>query len=70
MITTTIEATSSLYFHPSDGNIFMVVEKLQGYANYTSWKRSMEIGLTSKRKLGFVTDLITRDEKGTITGEA
>ncbi|KAL2896606.1 Retrovirus-related Pol polyprotein from transposon RE1, partial [Bienertia sinuspersici] len=40
-----------LYLHPSDGpNTGMEL-----------WKRSMEIALASKRKLGFVTGVIARD---------
>ncbi|XP_074374801.1 uncharacterized protein LOC141715225 [Apium graveolens] len=68
--TTTIDATSPLYLHPSDGNNFMVIDKLQGSSNYRSWKRSMEIALSSKRKLGFVTGTITRDDTDTVKGEA
>lgn len=66
----TIDATSPLYLHPSDGNNFMIIDKLQGSSNYRSWKRSMEIALSSKRKLGFVTGSITRDATDSVKGEA
>ncbi|XP_057252062.1 uncharacterized protein LOC130592033 [Beta vulgaris subsp. vulgaris] len=67
---TTIEATSPLYLHPSDGNNFMVIDKLQGSGNYRSWKRSMEIALASKRKLGFVTGLEKKDANDAVKKEA
>ncbi|XP_057248844.1 uncharacterized protein LOC130590428 [Beta vulgaris subsp. vulgaris] len=70
MTNTTIEVTSPLYLHPSDGNNFLVIEKLQGSANYRSWKRLMDIGLASKRKLGFVTGVVRRDDKDAVKGEA
>ncbi|KAL2921317.1 Retrovirus-related Pol polyprotein from transposon RE1 [Bienertia sinuspersici] len=51
---TVIEPTSPLYLHPSD-------EKLNGSSNYRAWRRSFEIALASKRKLGFVTGGVKRD---------
>ncbi|KAL2898798.1 Histone-lysine N-methyltransferase H3 lysine-36 specific [Bienertia sinuspersici] len=58
---TVIEVTSPLYLHPSESSNSVSVEKLEGSTNYRTWKRSMEIALASKRKLGFVTGLVKRD---------
>lgn len=67
---TTIDVSSLLYLHPSDGNNFMVIDKLQGSGNYRSWKRSMEIALSSKRKLGFVNGTLSKDATDTIKSES
>ena len=67
---TTIDVSSPLYLHPSDGNNFMAIDKLQGSSNYRSWKRSMEIALSSKRKLGFVNGTLTKDVADAVKGEA
>lgn len=65
-----IEIGSPLYLHPSDGSNFVVVEKLQGSSNYRPWKRSFEIALASKRKLGFVTGAVERDKTDKVKQEA
>ncbi|KAL2893938.1 Gag-Pol polyprotein [Bienertia sinuspersici] len=57
----TIDPTSPLYLHSSDGTSSVVVEKLQGSSNYRLWRRSLEISLAAKRKLGFVTGEVKRD---------
>lgn len=67
---TIIDVSSPLYLHPSDGNNFMIIEKLQGSSNYRYWKRSMKIVLSSKRKLGFVNGTLIRDSTDLVKGEA
>ncbi|KAL2928842.1 Retrovirus-related Pol polyprotein from transposon TNT 1-94 [Bienertia sinuspersici] len=67
---TTMDATNPLYLHPSDGCNTIAVEKLEGSGNYRPWKRSMEISLASKRKLGFVTGVIVKDKTDPVKQEA
>ncbi|KAJ8421914.1 hypothetical protein Cgig2_017896 [Carnegiea gigantea] len=44
-----------LFLHPSEGpKSLFIQEKLKGANNYRSWRRNLEIGLATKRKLGFV----------------
>ena len=55
---------SPLYLHPSDGpHTGVITEKLNGPSNYKAWKCDMELGLATKRKLGFVTGLVKRDKE-------
>ncbi|PWA99850.1 hypothetical protein CTI12_AA002610 [Artemisia annua] len=55
MINNQIMFPTSLFLHPSDGlGILMVNEKLIRAQNYRSWRRSVEIALSTKRKLGFI----------------
>ena len=61
MTTTSLDVTSPLYLHPSENSNSVSIEKLQGSSNYRSWRRSFEICLASKRKLGFITGVVKRD---------
>ncbi|KAJ8433332.1 hypothetical protein Cgig2_023796 [Carnegiea gigantea] len=50
-----------LFIHPSDGLASLAIgEKLVGAKNYRTWRRSVEIGLSTKRKLAFVQETLPR----------
>lgn len=51
-----------LYLHGSDGPNTVSFDKLPDTNNYRRWRRSMEIALSSKRKLGFINGNVVKDE--------
>ncbi|GKD73217.1 cysteine-rich receptor-like protein kinase 8, partial [Tanacetum coccineum] len=52
----------SLYLHPNDHpGLILILKKLVGSENYSSWKRSMMIALNAKNKLKIVTDKISNN---------
>ncbi|XP_071686434.1 uncharacterized protein [Rutidosis leptorrhynchoides] len=56
-----LDYQNSLFLHPSEGpGSLAVQEKLTGAQNYRSWRRSIEIALSTKRKIGFITGTIAR----------
>ncbi|KAL9232895.1 hypothetical protein vseg_007957 [Gypsophila vaccaria] len=58
---TDIAVTDPLYFNPSEGTQTLKISTiLTGSENYTSWKRQMELALSSKRKFGFVNGTVTK----------
>jgi len=55
------ELQNPLFVHPSDrSNSLGIEEKLTGVENYRSWRRNLEIALSTKRKLGFVHGTIAK----------
>ncbi|XP_074276651.1 uncharacterized protein LOC141600328 [Silene latifolia] len=57
----TLDPTDPLYLHPAESTHPVAVDtKLTGIENYLEWKRQMEITICSKRKLGFLTGVVTR----------
>ncbi|GJW84599.1 cysteine-rich receptor-like protein kinase 8 [Tanacetum coccineum] len=56
-----VSSFNPLYIHPFDGpRSLPIQEKFIGAQNYRSWSHSIKIGLSIKRKLGFVKGIVLR----------
>ncbi|XP_074305524.1 uncharacterized protein LOC141640740 [Silene latifolia] len=61
LVPTTVDITDPLYCNPNDlGSTLKVTSVLTGVENYIPWKRGMELALSTKRKLGFVTGAVEK----------
>ncbi|XP_074297823.1 uncharacterized protein LOC141628604 [Silene latifolia] len=68
---TVIDVTDPLYCNLNDvGSTLKITPILAGVENYTPWKRGMELALSAKRKLGFVTGAVEKPKKDDVKIEA
>uniref|UniRef100_A0A803N2R4 Retrotransposon Copia-like N-terminal domain-containing protein n=1 Tax=Chenopodium quinoa TaxID=63459 RepID=A0A803N2R4_CHEQI len=67
--TTSLDFTNPLYLHPSDGTHTIAIFKLTGFGNYRTWRKLLEIAISSKRKLGFVTGALSRPIEHSVKAE-
>ena len=59
-----------LFVHPSEGPGSLDLKiKLISSSNYRSWKRTMKIALSTKRKLPFVHGTLARPPDDPVIGE-
>jgi len=64
------ELQNPLFVHPSDGPGSLDLKiRLNGSNNFRSWKRAMEIALSTKRKLPFVHGTLPRPTDDLIKGD-
>jgi len=58
-----------LFLHPSDHPNYALSSEPLGGPNYGQWKRSYEVALVSKHKLGFVTGSCTKPDTGPLVSQ-
>ncbi|KAH9608491.1 hypothetical protein KSS87_016289 [Heliosperma pusillum] len=68
---TVIDVTDPLYCHPNDvGSSLKITPILTGVENYIPWKRGMELALSAKRKVGFITGAVEKPKRDNVRIEA
>jgi len=64
------DVQNPLCLHPPEGPGSLAIQKkLIGAKNFRSWKRAAEIGLATKRKLGFVQGTVIKSSNDPIKAE-
>lgn len=64
-----LDYTHELFLHPSDHPNCSLSSKLLTGSNFGQWKRSCEVSLISKHKLGFVTGTCTKPSSGPLVSQ-
>ncbi|XP_074298354.1 uncharacterized protein LOC141629214 [Silene latifolia] len=68
---TTIDVTDPLYCNPNDVvSTLKITPILTEVEKYIPWKRGMQLALSSKRKLGFVTGAVEKSKRDNVIIEA
>jgi len=67
--TVVLDHSHDLFLHPSDHPNCSLSSELLAGTNYPQWKRSCEVSLLSKHKLGFVTGSCAKPATGPLTSQ-
>ncbi|XP_021735662.1 uncharacterized protein LOC110702263 [Chenopodium quinoa] len=66
----TQDPSTVYYIHPSDNNNYKFINDVFDGENYSSWKRSMIIGLSTKNKMSFIDGTLPKPQSTDVTYKA